>query len=35
MTSDIAGFVNVVGAIVAMGAVVVAHIAHKSEVASQ
>ncbi len=32
--TDIAGFVNVVGAIVAMGAVIVSHIAHKSEMAS-
>jgi hypothetical protein len=33
-SSDISGFVNVVGAIVAMGAVLAAHIAHKSEAAS-
>ena len=33
-SSDIAGFVNVAGAIVAMGAVLVSHLAHKSEVAS-
>ena len=32
--TDISGFVNVVGAIVAMGAVIVSHIAHKSEMAS-
>jgi hypothetical protein len=33
--TDISGFVNVVGAIVAMGAVLVAHLAHKSEIAAQ
>jgi hypothetical protein len=34
-TTDIAGFVQVCGAIVAMSAVIVSHIADKSEVASQ
>jgi hypothetical protein len=32
--ADISGFVNVIGTIVAMGAVVVANIAHRSEMAS-